>query len=91
MLFVGPGCEAYVLTFRFLPPPGHLDGDDSIDFAEFMTLITKMYDTDSEEIRPAFKVGADSLAVSWRSRDQVEDELESEAATRSSTRTTTAT
>lgn len=35
------------------------DGTNSIDFAEFMTLMArKMHDTDSEEeIREAFKVG----------------------------------
>jgi hypothetical protein len=57
-----------------------------------MTLmITKMYDTDSEEIRPAFKVGAGLLLRFHGAVEIVEDELESEAATRSSTRTTTAT
>jgi hypothetical protein len=41
------------------------DGNNSIDFAEFMTLMArKMHDTDSEEeIREAFKVGGRMLTA----------------------------
>jgi Ca2+-binding EF-hand superfamily protein len=42
------------------------DGNNSIDFAEFMTLMArKMHDTDSEEeIREAFKVGSNPSPLS---------------------------
>ena len=42
-----------------MTPQVDADGNNSIDFAEFMTLMArKMHDTDSEEeIREAFKVG----------------------------------